>query len=54
MIEAEQALAALAGELPSAADLLRRFDIADSFASEPCKVPVLVLRVAYLLRLKAV
>jgi hypothetical protein len=54
MIEAKQVLAALAGGLPSAAGLLRRFDIADSFASEPCNVPVLVLRVAYLLRLKAV
>ena len=54
MIEAKQALAALAVGLPSAAGLLRRFDIADSFASERCKVPVLVLRVANLLRLKAV
>ena len=54
MIEANQVLAALAGKLPSVSGLLMRFDTAGRFPGEHCKLPVLVLEIAYLLKLKAV
>jgi len=54
MIEAKLVLAVLARELLSVADLIRCFDTAGRFRGEHDKLPVLVLKVAYLLRQKAV
>lgn len=54
MIEAKQVLAVLAGKLRSVSDLLMRFDTAGTFPGGYCKLQVLVLKVAYLLKLKAV
>ncbi len=48
MIEAKQALAMRAGKLPSVSGLLMRFDTAGRFPGGHCKLPVLVLKVAYL------
>ena len=47
MIEAKQALTMLAGKLPSVSGLLMRFDTAGKFPGGHCKLPVLVLKVAY-------
>ena len=48
MIEAKQALAMLAGKLPSVSGPLMHFDTAGRFPGGHYKLPVLVLKVPYL------